>query len=147
MISLRYMKKEDIDGVLTVEKESFSTPWTEKLFYDEVENPRTVYFVAVTDNGEIVGYGGMWHVVDEGQITNIAVKKNCRGEGVGSKILESLIKWAKDNEILVIQLELREGNAAAFGLYEKYGFSVVGKRKDYYKNPTEDAILMDLAVN
>ncbi len=147
MISLRYMKKEDIDGVLTVEKESFSTPWTEKLFYDEVENPRTVYFVAVTDNGEIVGYGGMWHVVDEGQITNIAVKKNCRGEGVGSKILESLIKWAKDNEILVIQLELREGNTAAFGLYKKYGFSVVGKRKDYYKNPTEDAILMDLAVN
>ena len=54
MISLRYMKKEDIDGVLTVEKESFSTPWTEKLFYDEVENPRTVYFVAVTDNGEVV---------------------------------------------------------------------------------------------
>ena len=147
MISLRYMKKEDIDGVLTVEKESFSTPWTEKLFYDEVENPRTVYFVAVTDNGEIVGYGGMWHVVDEGQITNIAVKKNCRGEGVGSKLLESLIKWAKNNEILVIQLELREGNAAAFGLYKKYGFSVVGKRKDYYKNPTEDAILMDLAVN
>lgn len=147
MISLRYMEKEDIDGVLAVEKESFSTPWTEKLFYDEVENPRTVYFVAETDTGEIVGYGGMWHVVDEGQITNIAVKRNYRGEGVGSKLLGSLINWAKDKGILVIQLELREGNAAAFGLYKKYGFSVVGKRKEYYKNPTEDAILMDLAVN
>ncbi len=147
MISLRYMEKEDIDGVLTVEKESFSTPWTEKLFLDEVENPRTVYYVAETESGEIAGYGGMWHVVDEGQITNIAVKKAFRGEGVGSKLLGSLINWAKDNGIRVIELEVRAGNTAALGLYNKYGFNAVGRRKDYYKNPTEDAILMDLLVD
>lgn len=147
MISLRYMKKEDVDGVLAVERESFSTPWSEKLFYDEVENPRTVYYVAVDDDGEIVGYGGMWHVVDEGQITNIAVKKDLRGKGVGSMLLAEIINWAKDKGIGVIQLELRESNLNALGLYKKYGFKVVGKRKEYYKNPTEDAILMDLLIN
>ena len=147
MISVRYMKEEDIDGVMTVEKESFSKPWTEKLFYDEVKNPRTVYFVATDEKDEIVGYGGMWHVLDEGQITNIAVRKEQRGGGVGSKLLESLISWAKERQIMQIGLEVRKGNANALGLYKKYGFLEVGSRRDYYKNPTEDAILMDLLLD
>lgn len=144
---IRYMTEDDIDGVLAVERESFSTPWTQKLFLDEVKNPRTVYFVDVTESGEIAGYGGMWHVIDEGQITNIAVGKSYRGLGVGSKLLEGLINWSKDNGIRVIELEVRAGNTAALGLYKKYGFNAVGRRKDYYKNPTEDAILMDLLVD
>lgn len=147
MISVRYMNEDDIDGVLTVEKESFSTPWTEKLFFDEVKNPRTVYFVCEDETGEIIGYGGMWHVVDEGQITNIAVRKNQRGRGVGSKLLESLIAWAKEKGIVQIGLEVRESNKNALGLYKKYGFYEVGNRKDYYKNPTENAILMDLMLD
>lgn len=147
MISVRYMTEGDIDGVLRVERESFSTPWTEKLFYDEVKNLRTVYFVATTEKDEIIGYGGMWNVVGEGQITNIAVGKDHRGMGVGSRLLESLIDWAKEKEIKIIGLEVREGNINALGLYKKYGFLEVGKRKDYYKNPTENAILMDLKLD
>ena len=147
MISVRYMTEGDIDGVLRVERESFSTPWTEKLFYDEVKNLRTVYFVAITEKDEIIGYGGMWNVVGEGQITNIAVGKDHRGMGVGSRLLESLIEWAKEKEIKIIGLEVREGNINALGLYKKYGFLEVGKRKDYYKNPTENAILMDLKLD
>ena len=145
MITIREMTEEDIDGVLSVEKESFSTPWTERLFYDEVKNPRTIYYVCCEDD-EIIAYGGMWHVVDEGQITNVAVKKDFRNMGVGSKVLKELIDWAKEHEIVVIGLEVRAGNENALLLYKKFGFEAVGKRKDYYKNPTEDAILMDLRL-
>ena len=145
MITIREMTEDDIDGVLEVEKESFSTPWTERLFYDEVRNPRTIYYVCCEDD-EIIAYGGMWHVVDEGQITNVAVKKDFRKMGVGSKVLNELILWAKSHDIAVIGLEVRAGNENALLLYKKFGFEAVGKRKDYYKNPTEDAILMDLRL-
>ncbi len=140
---IREMTARDIDGVLSVEEESFSTPWTKRLFYDELENSHTIYFV-YEEEGEVVGYGGMWQVVDEGQITNIAVKKDYRGRGIASKILEKLIDKAKENRIVVIGLEVRESNKNALGLYEKYGFCRVGKRPGYYRNPVEDALLMDL---
>ena len=145
MITIREMTEEDIDGVLAVEKESFSTPWTERLFFDEVRNSRTIYYVCCEDD-EIIAYGGMWHVVDEGQITNVAVKKDFRKMGVGSKVLNELILWAKSHDIAVIGLEVRAGNENALLLYKKFGFEAVGRRKDYYKNPTEDAILMDLRL-
>lgn len=145
MLKLREMKAEDLEDVLAIERESFSTPWTKNLFFDELENLRTVYFVCCSDD-EVLGYGGMWHVVDEGQITNIAVKKAFRKKGVASSILSALIDWAKKKEISVIGLEVREHNAAAIGLYEKYGFVPVGMRKNYYREPTENAVLMDLKL-
>ena len=145
MLEIRDMKANDIEGVLQVEKESFSTPWSRNLFFDELENPHTVYFVCC-DGTEIIGYGGMWHVVDEGQITNIAVRKNFRGMQIGSRLLSELIGWAQKKEISVIGLEVRAGNEAARALYQKFGFVPVGRRKDYYREPTEDAVLMDLRL-
>lgn len=145
MYNIREMTAEDIDGVLEVERESFSTPWSERLFYDELKNPHTIYFVCVS-NEEIIGYGGMWHVADEGQITNIAVKKNFRRKGVASAILLRLIETAKELDIAVMGLEARKSNAAALFLYEKYGFVSVGERKNYYREPTENAVLMDLRL-
>lgn len=145
MIVIREMSEEDIEGVLTVERESFSTPWTKRLFYDELLNPHTIYFICCFD-GTVAGYGGMWHVLDEGQITNIAVKKEFRRRGIGSKILDEIIRWSGKNNINVIELEVREGNSGALALYEKYGFKAVGKRKNYYRNPLEDAVLMDLRL-
>lgn len=145
MITIRKMTAEDIEGVLEVECEAFSTPWTKRLFYDEVNNPHTVYFVCCEEE-KIAAYGGMWHVVDEGQITNIAVKKAFRNRGIGSMILNELINWAKDNEIAVIGLEVRAGNEEALALYRKFGFEAVGRRKNYYREPVEDAVLMDLRL-
>ena len=145
MFEIRDMKADDIEGVLQVERESFSIPWSRKLFFDELENPHTVYFVCC-DGIEIIGYGGMWHVVDEGQITNIAVRKKFRGMKVGSRLLSELIGWACKKEISVIGLEVRAENKAAMALYEKFGFVPVGRRKDYYREPTEDAVLMDLRL-
>ncbi len=143
MISIRNMSAKDIEGVLGVEREAFSTPWTERLFYDELENPHTVYYVCL-DGEDIIGYGGLWHVLDEGQITNIAVRKSHHRRGVGSMLLENLIEYAKNNGLSRLELEVRAGNAAAISLYKKYGFSEVGQRRGYYRNPTEDALLMDL---
>lgn len=143
MYKLRRMTAENIDGVLAVERESFSTPWTKRLFFDELENPRTVYFVCCAGE-EIVGYGGMWQVADEGQITNIAVKKEHRRGGVASGILSALIDAAVESGIAVMGLEVRSTNVAAQGLYKKFGFVPVGRRKNYYREPTEDAVLMDL---
>ncbi len=145
MIILREMTAEDIDGVLIVEREAFSTPWSERLFYDELKNPHTVYYVC-EDDGKIVAYGGVWHVLDEGQITNIAVKSKYRKSGVGSRLLDAIIGFSKDNDLSVVELEVRASNEPAIGLYKKFGFREVGVRKNYYKNPTEDALLMNLEL-
>lgn len=145
MIAIREMTKEDIEGVLEVERDSFSTPWTEQLFYDEVNNPHTVYYIC-TVGEEIIGYAGMWHVLDEGQITNIAVKSRFRKMGVGSMLLKELINRAEKDGISVMGLEVRESNQGALSLYQKFGFKPVGNRKNYYKNPTENAVLMDLEL-
>lgn len=88
----------------------------------------------------------MWHVLDEGQITNIAVKPEYRRFGIASALLEHLKKSAKELGIILMELEVREGNQAAIGLYKKQGFETVGRRRRYYKNPTEDAILMNLEL-
>lgn len=143
--SIRLMTKEDIDDVLEVEHESFSIPWSRQLFFDEAENSHTIYFVC-HDDKEILAYGGMWHVLDEGQITNIAVKKACRRLGIASALLEQLITSSKELGITLMELEVREGNFAAIELYKKHGFAKVGKRRRYYQNPCEDAILMNLEL-
>lgn len=145
MINLREMTAEDVGGVLLVEQESFSTPWSERLFYDELKNPHTVYYVC-EDNGKIAAYGGVWHVLDEGQITNIAVKPEYRKSGLGSRLLDAIISYAKTEKLSVVELEVRASNAPAIGLYKKFGFHEVGVRKNYYKNPTEDALLMNLDI-
>lgn len=143
--TIRSMTKEDIDGVLEVEHESFSVPWSRQLFLDEAENSHTVYFVCC-DGKKITAYGGMWHVLNEGQITNIAVKPEYRRFGIASALLEHLKKSAKELGITLMELEVREGNQAAIGLYKKQGFETVGRRRRYYTNPTEDAILMNLEL-
>ncbi len=122
-----------------IDKICMSVPWTKGMFLNELENEKTCYIGAFVD-GELVGYGGMWLVCGEAQITNIAVLPEYRGRGIGNKIVEQLIANAKACE--VISLEVREGNLNAIRLYEKNGFTKDGVRKNYYKNPTEDAILM-----
>jgi len=97
--------------------------------------------VAEVDN-KIVGYGGFWVVVDEGHITNIAVHPEYRSKGIGSKIMEGLIELAKKNGIISMTLEVRESNIVAQHLYAKFGFRPLGRRKGYYQDNNEDAIIM-----
>lgn len=132
------MTKENAAELAELDRLCFRVPWSEKSFYDEAENRLAKYFVAKED-GRIVGYGGIWLVADEGQITNIAVLPEYRRMGVASVLLEGLIECAGGKSIV---LEVRESNAAAISLYEKHGFKNAGMRKNFYHSPTENAIIM-----
>ncbi len=142
MIKIVPMKEEHIDGVLAVEEATFSIPWTRKDFEREVkENAMAIYFVAM-DGEKIVGYAGMWHVITEGHITNVAVLRDYRRQGIGDRLIENLEKAALEKEMIGITLEVRINNAPAQRLYHKYGFRAEGLRKNYYADTHEDAVIM-----
>ena len=142
MIDIMPMTVEDIDGVLEVEESCFAIAWTREDFVREMtQNKLAVYFVA-KDGERIVGYAGMWHVVTEGQITNVAVMDEYRNRKVGSALMEALIKTAEEREMIGITLEVKISNYPAQKLYSKYGFKPEGFRKNYYKYTNEDAIVM-----
>lgn len=132
----------DIPQVMEIERLSFTIPWSEASFENEVEkNLSARYIVAKTDD-KIVGYGGMWIILDEGHITNIAVHPDYRGTGIGNLLVEGLIDTAKNEGVGAITLEVRRNNTAAKKLYKKYGFEFAGIRPRYYSDNGEDAIIM-----
>lgn len=141
MIKILPISPADAKDLAELDREIFSSPWSEKSFSDECKNEAAVYFVA-KDNEKTVGYAGFWNVVDEGDITNIAVKEEYRRQKIASTLLEKIIEEAKKRELVLLTLEVRETNIPAINLYRKYGFEEVGKRKRYYTNPVEDAKIM-----
>lgn len=136
------MTQEHIQDVLQIEEACFAIPWTKQDFEREMkENKLAIYIIAVLD-GKIVGYAGMWHVVTEGHITNIAVLQEYRRQGIGNALLEQIIHIAEQKEMIGITLEVRISNIAAQKLYIKYGFRPEGFRKNYYQDTKEDAVIM-----
>jgi len=142
MIEIRPFAKEDLDSIYEIEVASFSIPWTkEDLYRDAIANNLSIYLVAVYEK-HIVGYAGMWHVVTEGHITNIAVAENFRKIGVGQLLIEGLEHIAREKEMMGLTLEVRMNNTAAQRLYIKNGYKVEGIRKNYYADTREDALIM-----
>ena len=136
------MEVKDLDQIMVIELESFTTPWTKESFRVEIqENGLAQYFIAEID-GKVVGYGGIWLILDEGHITNVAVGKEYRGLGVGNKLVEALILYCKEKNITNMTLEVRESNLVAQNLYKKYGFLEYGIRPNYYADDHEDAVIM-----
>lgn len=135
----------DVREVGELDKKCFAIPWSEKAFADEMENEIAIYYVA-KDNGKVIGYAGMWHVADEGDITNIAVDPACRRKGTASALLQKLIDHANNECYELLTLEVRKSNISAKSLYEKFGFEPIGERKKYYKDTGEDAIIMTLRL-
>ncbi len=132
--------EEHISDITHIEEECFPVPWTEKQLADDIKSPATRYFVAVCDN-TVCGYAGMWQVLDEGSITNIAVLKEYRNKGIASALLKEILA----SNVNYVTLEVRTTNTPAISLYEKHGFKPMGIRKGYYTNPDgtkDDAILM-----
>ena len=142
MINIIKMEVEHLKEVHKIEEDCFAIPWSEKSFYDELTKNKLAIYVVAKYNNEVVGYGGMWHVITEGHITNIAVKKEYRQKGIGSKIINSLINIAKEKEMIGITLEVRVSNKNALSIYKKNGFMIEGIRKEYYDDNKEDAIIM-----
>jgi ribosomal-protein-alanine N-acetyltransferase len=137
------MDESTVGEVARLEKECFAIPWSLKGLREELVNPLAVFLVATLD-GTVAGYAGMHHVLDEGYIANIAVGEAHRGRGVASALLDAFLTYARENQMTLLTLEVRPSNKAALALYAKYGFQEEGRRRDYYRNPTEDALLLTL---
>lgn len=135
------MSESHIDGVLEIERECFSSPWSRESLEAELGNEYARFFAAVCD-GTVIGYIGAFNVFGEVSLGNLAVKKEYRKAGVASALLNELEKTAEAENAEFITLEVRQSNEAAIRLYKKLGFSQSGLRKGFYQNPTEDAILM-----
>ncbi len=139
---LRPMTVRDISQVMRVEQRSFTSPWSRQAFLAELlDNQFARYLVAERD-GTVVGYAGVWLVVDEGHVTNIAVDPDFRGRHLGEALLRALMTICAANGILRMTLEVRVSNAVAQNLYKKFGFHGVGVRKGYYTDNHEDALIM-----
>ena len=141
MVEFRAMKAEDIKKIAELEKLCFSLPWSEQSLREELTNSCAKYTIGVLDN-EIVAYGGMWIIIDEAHITNVAVSPDHRRKGIAIKLLALMIKEAKNDGVSAMSLEVRQSNIAAIRLYEQHGFERYGLRKRYYYDNNEDAIIM-----
>lgn len=135
------MDRSHISQIAQLERECFSTPWTEAMLEEELFNPQASFIVAEDGEGNILGYAGLHVVLDEGYIDNIAVEPDARRHGVASALLDVYCRFGAVN-LAFLTLEVRASNEAAIGLYEKYGFQRVGLRPGYYQQPREDAVIM-----
>lgn len=142
-IFLAPMGEGHLDQVCGIEKISFSTPWSRLSFVSELQNDLAWYLVAL-ENETVAGYAGMWLILDEAHVTNLAVHPLYRGRGIGSALMGGLIWLAVCLGAVRMTLEVRVSNAAAIKLYEKLGFRREGRRRGYYTNPKEDALIMGM---
>lgn len=141
-VIIRQAGVDDVDDIFEIEQLCFPDPWSrETLRYEMEENPRAFYIVAEMD-GHVVGYAGLWWILDEGHITNVAVRPEYRNRKIGEGIIGVLIDFTTEKGIRHHTLEVRPSNRAAINLYEKFGFRTEGLRKKYYANNGEDALIM-----
>lgn len=140
-LTIRPMEAGDLDAVCAIEQASFSMPWSRQSMAEEVMNGAARYFVAER-GGAVVGYGGLWLVIDEAHVTTIAVLPECRGQGIGRALMLALLDCCRDNGIVVALLEVRVSNTAAKALYKSLGFKHLSVRKRYYEDNGEDAAVM-----
>lgn len=140
-IEIDYMTEEDLDEVLNISRLSFPIAWSRESFEKELTNTFAKYLV-IKKNGVVVGYGGMWIIIDEAHITNIAIHPEYRGISLGSLVLTEMLKLCNEYKVTGITLEVRISNNVAKNLYEKFGFLEEGLRKHYYEDNGEDALIM-----
>ena len=166
-ISVRDALAGDLDRIAEIERASFADPWSRGSFASLLRNPQVHFRVAeapptpaappapvrgVTgdagplprgaDVGRVVGYVVAWLVVDEAEVANVAVAPEVRGRGIGARLLDDALAAARDRGAAVAYLEVRDSNAAARALYASRGFEQVGRRRNYYRKPVEDALVM-----
>ena len=141
-IRVEMLAEWHLDDVARLEQICFSQPWTKAQLCEEINNPLARVFVAVDDAGQVLGYGGLHYVLDEADVTNIAVFPEARRQGVARLILNAMDAFCVANNMAFLTLEVRASNEAAIALYRGSGFQQVGLRKRFYSRPTEDALLL-----
>lgn len=136
------MRPSDIESVARLEAQCHVLAWSANAYATELGNPNAYYVVAKTEDGSLAGYGGIWVVVDELHITTIGTDPEMRGRGVGEKMLLALMAEGIERGATRATLEVRETNIAALRLYQKYGFEEAAKRRQYYSDNRENAVIM-----
>lgn len=139
------MKTEHLDAVAALERECFTTPWSRNMLAEELDNALSAFLVALDETDRVVGYAGLQVVLDEGYITNVAVRADCRRCGIAGKLLDVFERFAAANGLAFLTLEVRASNYAAIALYGRHGYRGVGRRPNYYEHPREDAVIMTRA--
>ncbi len=139
-IKISPMNEAHLKDLALLEKQCFSTPWSENALRAELEKDNARFFVAITKN-EVSGYIGANNVLGEVYVDNIAVFYNYRGFGIGEALLRHLVTVAEEEGCSLVTLEVRVSNTPARALYEKVGFKNVGIRKNFYEQPKEDAVI------
>jgi [ribosomal protein S18]-alanine N-acetyltransferase len=141
-ITFRQMTLDDIDDVLKIEHASFTLPWSRESFYNELVHNNYSNYIVMEWNGQVIGYCGMWLVIDEAHITNVAVLPEFRGKKLGEALMKKAMETAKELGAKTMTLEVRVSNHVAQSLYRKLGFLNGGIRKQYYTDNQEDALVM-----
>ena len=138
---IREMNVNDVPAIAELERVCFSDPWSENSISSELNNPLSYWLVA-EDNGVIAGYVGSQSVLDAADMMNIAVSSDYRRQGIGQALIEGLVAHLQQKNVIALLLEVRVSNIPAIALYEKLGFEQVGRRRGYYHNPREDALIL-----
>lgn len=141
MLQIRNMQEKDIDQIYIIEQDNFTMPWSKRAFLDTLTDSKALYLVAAKEN-RILGYCGVYMILDEADINQIAVAKTDRRKGVARKLLHALFECLEQKGINAVTLEVRKSNEAAIALYKEMGFVTEGVRKGFYEKPTEDALIM-----
>ncbi|MFB4166041.1 ribosomal protein S18-alanine N-acetyltransferase [Alteribacillus sp. JSM 102045] len=139
---IRFMEEEDLEGVLRVEHDAFQIPWTRYAFVNELTNNQFAHYLVAEYDKEVIGYCGVWIIIDEAHITNIAVHSSYRGKKMGETLLVNALEMASAYGAKTMSLEVRVSNQTAQSLYKKLGFQSGGIRKNYYTDNQEDALVM-----
>lgn len=141
-LTIEAMQLSHLDAVMEVERECFSTPWSRYSFTCELQDNSISHYIVAKRGDEIVGYAGMWIILEEAHVTNIGVRPSFRGKGIGELLLRTLMFMARHRGATKMTLEVRKSNYIAQNLYSKLGFEPVGIRPEYYVDDHEDAVIM-----
>lgn len=147
MINIHDVTGDELPQIAVIERECFSMPWTEAQLAAQLKNSQHEFISAISEDGTVQGYVGMMYVLDEGYISNVAVKPVYRRQGIADALIVRLKELCREHELSFVTLEVRASNEPAIALYTKHGFEPVGRRKNYYSAPREDAILMTYYLN
>lgn len=140
--NLRFMKVDDVAQVFELEKLCFALPWSYQSFVTELTQNLFARYLVIEYKGKIISYGGMWIIVDEAHVTNVAVHPDYRGHKLGELMMRQLMELARGSHAVRMTLEVRPSNTIARALYQKLGFVDTGVRPGYYTDNNEDAIIM-----
>lgn len=141
-LKIRRMTLSDVPQVHQLEMDTFATPWSYQSFVDEMQTNKSARYMVAEKDGQILAFAGAWLIFEEGHITNIAVSKEARGQGIGTAITKELMQYAANLGVQYLTLEVRKSNLVAQKMYRALGFIQLGVRKRYYEDNNEDALLL-----